>query len=412
MKMHDEGVSPVTALLCSAILLFLPVAAFGGGAPPTVPIYVIANADIGFPTPNEIELFTAQGNQLTFQDSIYTGGFGIQGGFFGTSRVNSTPSLTAPCVYVSDAGSNDIASLSLQDLAFTGTFTGSESDDGSANGIGMAVNANYLYASYTASQTIGVFALHSGCSLSFLGDVKALGRHGGTVTGMAASRNMLVVAYGDGSIQSFNIANGMPVSNNDLQDSTGFGGGGGIGPSATTGALPTAVDISQDGRFAIFGDIAPATMVEVSNLATGKLGATVAYSLGTNSDAGSIRLSPDQSLLYITNNESGTVTAAFFNASTGRLSRGCVSAPLRGFNTLPWYGSVVPRDTVGTGNLLYVVEFGRPFVEINHGPASQIGMLAVTSTGTSCTLTETSTSPASLIFTGALSLGVYPPRAF
>src|SRR5215472_5838023 len=168
---------------------------------PAPPIYVAVNQDIAFPTPNAIRFLLAQGNKLTFQSDVYTGGYGIQGGFFSTSRVNSVPSISAPCIYVSDSGSNDIAAISLQSQDLVGNFSGSQSDDGSSNGIGLAVNANYLYASFTSSQTIGTFALQGGCGLMFLGDVAAAGLQGGSITGMSVHRNILVVAYGDGSIQ-------------------------------------------------------------------------------------------------------------------------------------------------------------------------------------------------------------------
>ena len=50
------------------------------------------------------------------------------------------------------------------------------------------------------------------------------------------------------------------------------------------------------------------------------------YTLGTNVDAGDVHLSPDGTLLYAVNNESGTVTAAFFNTATGLLTKGCTSS--------------------------------------------------------------------------------------
>ena len=88
-------------------------------------------------------------------------------------------------------------------------------------------------------------------------------------------------------------------------------------------------------------------MLEVSYLTAGKLTRTIVYTVGTRVDAGTVRLSPDESLVYITNSESGTVTAAFFNPSTGRITTGCASPPLQGFNGRPWYGSVVARDPPG-----------------------------------------------------------------
>ena len=405
--MHRHN-SQILLTLAMFIIALLPAYATSkGNIPNSNAIYLIVNEDLGYPLQNAIEVYLAQGSQITLQAEISTGGYGIQGGYFGTSRLAAVPSVSASCVYVSDAGSNDVAGFSLQTQQFAGTFPASQTDNGGANGIGLAMNTNYLYASFTTSNTIATYALRGNCSLSFLGDVPALGLNGGSITGMATNDKLLVVAYGDDSIQSFNVSGGTPVANNDLQNSTASANGtGGVA------IFPTAVDLTQDGKFALFGDIAPSTIIEVSSLGTGKLSRTSVYPVGTKSDAGTIRLSPDQSLLYITNNEFGTVTAAFFDSQTGTLRKGCVSAPLYGFNGRPWYGSVVARDTTGTGNLLYVAEYGRDQAEINHGPASAIGMLAVTSDGTTCTLTETNTSPVLLTFPGTLSLGVYPPRPF
>jgi hypothetical protein len=378
---------------------------------PPLPRYVVVNEDLALPFQNEIAFYVAAGTQLTAQSTSGTGGYGIQGGFFGTSRLASIPSISAPCLYVSNAASNDIASFSWQSQQLTGNFSGSQSDDGSANGIGLAVNSNYLYASFTSSQTIATFALQDGCGLTFLGDVSAVGLQGGSVTGMAVNSNILVVAYGDGSIQSFNAAGGMPVSNNDLQNSTAFVTNNLSGARTN---FPSGVDITQDGHFAIFGDISPFATVEVSDLTAGKLAKTVVHQYGgiTGVDAGAVRLSPDQRLLYATNSESGKVTAFLFNPSTGVVRNGCVSPTLRGFDGRPWYGSVVARDATGTGNVLYVAEFGRDHLEIDHGVSSAIGILTVSFNGRSCTLTESSNSPVLLSFPGTLSLGVYPPRPF
>ena len=406
--------------LCAAALLALNALCFAGSPPPpkdaapvTNPPVVAINQDISFPTPNAVLFYQASGTQLSFQNYVDSGGFGVQGGFFATARVNSVPSLTAPCLYFSNAGSNDISSFTLPGQQQVGVFNASQGDDGSENGIGLAVNANYLYASYTSSNTIATFVLQTGCSLTFLGDVPAVGLQGGSVAGMAVNSKVLVVAYGDGSISSFNIASGLPVSNNDLQNATGYGSSVFLGSTGSTGNLPSGVDITKDGKFAIFGDISSSTMIEVSSLATGKLGKTTVYNgVGTGVSSGAIRLSPDQSLLYIANSEGGTVSAAFFNITTGKVTKGCTSATLRGFNARPWLGSVATRDTTGTGGVLYVTEYGRFHLETNNGPASAVGILSVSSNGVACTLTETSSSPEVLFFPGGLSLGVYPPRPF
>ena len=271
---------------------------------------------------------SGSGPTLTFQTNVNTGGKGIGGGFFGTPRVNLLHDSSAQCAYVSNAGTGDVASINIATQTRVGNFLGSANDNGNTNGIGIVLNDNYLYAGYSASNTIGTFAIGAGCQLTFLGDVSAAGLNGGWVGGMAIHGNILVVAYGDGSIQSFNIANGIPMSNNDEQNSTGF----------AAAYFPEGVDITQDGHFAIFGDASIPTTIEVSDISSGKLAPTVQYTVPTPHTAvaegfnsASVWLSPDESLLYIGNSQGDTVTAAFFNKNTGKISAGCSSAAAEQF---------------------------------------------------------------------------------
>jgi hypothetical protein len=372
--------------------------------------YVITNDDVVFPYGNTVTFFLAGGTStapsLTLEHTVVTGGYGIAGGFFGMSRLSSLPDSGAHCLYVSDGGSGDIAGIDLQTQQATGKFPGSQNDAGTTNGIGLAMNANYLYASFTDSNTIGTFVVLPGCQLSFLSDTSAVGLNSGTINGMAVSGNVLVVTYGDGSIESFNISGGAPVSNGDEQNSTGY--------IRDYNNLPAAVDITQDGRYAIFGDVSVSAMVEVSNISSGKLTATLPYVLGIGPTAltpgvdssSSVRLSPDESLLFVANNQSGTITAAFFNRVSGKVSPGCISPTLKGLYTgYSFLGALATENTSGTGGVLYVAEY--------FPPASSIGIIVVSSNGTTCTLNESSNSPAfDPPSGGMLSIWVYPPRPF
>jgi hypothetical protein len=397
MKQLLIALMVVSALIAPAVLC-----AANKSKPSTSPIYVFTNDDALRHTYSSVYL--AGGSQgsptLTFQQSINTTGLGIGGGFFGTPRLAMLPSSSAQCLFVSDAGSSDIAAINIQTQTVLGTFQGSTNDNGTSNGIGMVMNQNYLYAGYTLSNTIATFSIGAGCQLSFLGDIAVTPLNGGWIAGMALNGNVLVVAYIDGSIQSFNTASGIPTSNNDEQNATGF----------ASAYFPDSVDITQDGHFAIFGDAAVPTTVEVSDLSSGKLAPTVLYILGAATNAigpginsATARLSPDESLIYISNSQNGYVTAAFFNRNTGKVTGGCNSPQLANFyNPWAYVGSLQTRDTTGTGNVLYVAEFG-----------SSIGIVNVTSTGTACTLTESAASPVTDdLSPGLLSIQVFPPRPF
>ena len=367
--------------------------AFGAGAPH----YVVTNDDVPPSLATSVSFFTVAPNGLlTMKAKVLTGRGGIAGGYFAANRVNVLNSGNAECVYASVAQSGEVEGISVKTLKVEGHAVGSGNDTGAANGVGLAMNAKYLYASFTDHSTIGTFKVLPGCSIKFVGDIGVSGLQGGTIDGMAIHGNMMVATYGDGSIESFDVTGGVPVSNGDEQNSTGSRGGN---------TYPSGVDITQDGHYAIFGDTSPFTIVEVSDISSGKLTPTVVYRLGRELNSSNVLLSPDETLLYVTNNQSGTVSAAFFDKSTGKLSKGCVSRPLKGFvSKWAYVASLALEQTTGTGGVLYVAEFGAP---------SSIAEINVKSSGGKCTLTESAKSPAlDANSPGLLSIGAFPPRPF
>lgn len=375
------------------------IASLAAGA--SAPVhFLVANDDTGTVFPPSTVSFYAIGADGTpaGPKRVSTGGNGIAGGYFGAARVLVAPSGEDPCVYASNAQSGNIAGIHASTLKVAGTFHGSHADNRLArNGIGLAASGSHLYATFSGSGNIGGFLIQHGCTLQFAGDVHAQGLGGGLAEGMAIHGSMMVVAYGDGSIESFNISGGMPVSNGDAQYSSG----------SRNDHSPDAVDITRDGHYAIFGGGSTADAVEVSDISSGRLAPTVAYSLGAAWNSGSVRLSPDERIVYVSNSSGGRVTAAFFDKATGKVRQGCTSSPLRGFYTkFTYIGGVATELSTGTGGLVYVPELGT-------GARSYIGLLRFTSTGTGCTLTETVNSPISGSPGAAwLSIGVYPSRPF
>jgi hypothetical protein len=165
------------------------------------------------------------------------------------------------------------------------------------------------------------------------------------------------------------------------------------------------VDITQDGHYAIFGDVSVATIVEVSDISSGKLTKTIVYPLGSSLSSSSVLLSPDETLLYISNTQGGQITAAFFDKTNGTLTKGCTSGPLKGFDTnWAYVGSLAAKNTSGTGGVVYAAEFGNP---------GSIAIVNVKSSGGKCTLKESPKSPTmDPQSPGLLSIGVFPPRPF
>ena len=366
-------------------------------ADPGKPHYVMTNDDVPPQNETSVTFYTVSPDGLlTVKKKVPTGGIGIAGGYFAANRVNALDSGNAECVYASQATSGDIVGIVVRTLTVGGSARGSTKDGGRTNGIGLAMNSQYLYASFTDSNNIGTFRVLPGCKIKFIANLKVVGLQGGVIDGMALHGNMLVVSYGDGSIESFDISGGVPVSNGDEQNSTGSRGGN---------TYPSAVDITWDGHYAIFGDTSPRTVVEVSDISSGKLTPTVVYRLGSGINSSNILLSPDETLLYISNNQGDTITAAFFDKSTGRLSKGCTSNGLKGYvKDWSYLGALALEETTGTGGVVYVAEFGAP---------SSIAEIAVTSAGGKCTLTESPKSPvADPNSPGLISIGAFPPRPF
>jgi 6-phosphogluconolactonase (cycloisomerase 2 family) len=386
----SQGIA-ILVLIC-----FINGLALAAGASPH---YVVTNDDVAPFFLSGVSFFTVGANgTLTLKQQVSTGGSGIGGGYFSANRVVVLDSGTTECVYASNAAAGDIVGIVVNTLEMGGSASGTSTDAGTTNGIGLAANAQYLYASFTDSSTIGTFQIQAGCGLSFVNDVAVSGMQGGIVAGMVIHGKIMIVTYDDGSIESFDISNGTPVSNGDKQNTSVY--------TSTQGAsYPNSIDITKDGHYAIFGDTATATTVEVSDISSGKLSKTTAYNLGGAINSSNIMLSPDETLLYISNTQGDSISAAFFNASTGKLTPGCTSSKLKGYVTNFSYLASLGMETgTGTGGILYVAEFGT---------TSAIAMVGVTSSGTACTMKELANSPIADPFsTALLSIATFPPRSF
>jgi hypothetical protein len=391
---------PVVLVSAGFLGLIPAPSAFAADKPAALPAstssYLITNDDLPGQLPTSGTFFSiGAAGTLSNPNRVNLGGSGSGGGYFASNRVNFLNNTTSPCAYLSLGGSNAVSAVDINTQQDIGNFSAGSSDSGHDNGIGLVNNGTYLYANFTSSQTLATFAIGSGCTLQFLSDIAPIGLHNGNLKGMAVHGNLMIATFGDGSIESFNLSAGVPVSNNDLQNATGY----------TTCRFPQGVDITQDGHYAIFGDQSTTDTIEVSDISSGKLTKTVLYNFSTAGNSSNVLLSPDETLIYVANTSTGQVTAAFFNASTGKVSPGCTSKQLKGFdNQWVFLTSPVTELPSGTGSVLYLGEFGG---------ISSIAVVNVTSTGGTCTLTEASSSPVvDPNSTFLLSIGVYPPRPF
>ena len=400
------------SFLRALLMVTVMGAVFGlcsGGLHAATKHYVVTNDDVN--GPNTVTFYLAGGTssapKLSRFRTISTGGTGLGGGYFGMVRQVFVEDHGTECIFTADGGTSDIAGIRFSTQKVVGNYKGSNTDSGGSAGIGLDLNPDgkYLYAAFAGSETIATFKIGSGCTLTFVSDIPAVGLNSGFPHGLASKGSMMVAAYGDGSIESFNISAGPPVSNHDLQLSTGF---------AKDRVFPDGVDITKDGHYAIFGDASGGfSEVEVSDISSGKLAATVKYggadgSLGRGRAANNVWLSPDETLLYVSDSLSGQVTAAHFSKTTGKLHFGCISKPLRGFQSKWIYASAIASEhTSGTGSVLWVAEDG-----VGTFPSS-IGFLEVRSNLGKCTLRESTKSPASDLKSMNLCwLNAFPQRPF
>jgi 6-phosphogluconolactonase (cycloisomerase 2 family) len=361
--------------------------------------YVVTNDDAAFPFPTSVSFYAVGANGLpVFQQRVTTGGFGIGGGYFGMNRIAVLNNSDQQCVYATEAGSGNIVGISVSTFVVGGITSGSNTDAGTSNGIGLAINSNYLYASFSDSNTIGTFQIQAGCSLAFIGDTSAVGLGGGGINAMALHGTMLIATYTDGSIESFDISGGTPLSNGDKQASTAR--------VKSQGAIfANSVDITSDGHYAIFGDTSTSLNVEVSDISSGKLAKTTVYKSTAGISSSNVMLSPDESLVYVINTQGATVSALFFDKNAGKLFGGCTSNALRGLSrNFSYLSGVSLVNQTGNGGGVYVAEFGS---------SSGIAMVKLASSGKKCMMQEVAGSPVSDINSpGLLSIGVYPPRSF
>jgi 6-phosphogluconolactonase (cycloisomerase 2 family) len=380
------------SLWLRAIALFAAVLALLGSAASQTQ-YVITNDDPG------VSFYTvSQGGLLTLQQQVQIGGFGVVAGFFGANRLNMLDGGGQQCVFASIPSDGEISGIVLSTLTVGGTASGSPTDNGSANGIGLALNAQYLYASFSSSNTIGTFAIQPGCDLTFINDVSAAGLAGGQINGMTIHGSIMITSFTDGSIESFDISTGIPLTNGDEQYSTAT-------LTSQDATYPNSIDVTSDGHYAIFGDTSTLQVIEVSDISSGKLTPTIVYTAKKNISSSNVMLSPDETVLYVVNTQGATVSALSFDKTTGKLTPGCTSKQIRG-ESADWsyLGALGLIAQTGNGGGLYVAEFGTP---------SAIAMVTLASSGGKCSLQEVPQSPfADPNSQGLLSIGTFPPRSF
>lgn len=351
-------------------------------------------------------------------------------------------SPTDACLFVSEPlassgdPNGDIAAFFVNTASGKLTLTGRyPTPTGISNFWGIALTTRQtpatLYAGYsnTSSNTLAVWKIaNTKCELKFKYQKAVTPLNGGTITGMAEAPNgtTLVVAYVDGSIQSFHTPPGYTINSVGscavAVDSTGFLDG--------NNGLPDGVDITADSSYAILGDVTgtstphaptelevvpiPITCSTVTKDFGGTIMANSTY-LGSNIDSTNVWLSPNESFIYTSNNgpngPQGFTTVAYSEPYALSLASGCTLGFTNPTSLIsPGSGFFEPNgiqtaSPTGNGSQVYVGEYR------TLAPYSAVALLNLDSSG--CTQ-EVSGSP----FHdpngagGASQLSAWPPRPF
>jgi 6-phosphogluconolactonase (cycloisomerase 2 family) len=253
-----------------------------------------------------------------------------------------------------------------------------------------------LFAGYAGSSNIGVFKILAGCKLKLVTTQNIPN----PAAGLRATPDgkTLVVAYGYGAnqVDSLSVA-----SNGKLTEH---------GPYAST-AGAAGVDITKDGKYAIFGDaVGTSTEIEVYPInADGTLGTDNNFggdgSLGDGKDSSNVWLSPNEKFLFVTNNLSAQITSLGFSEAPLGITYVNITT-LKDSSQIISTAEAATSSPAGNGGYLYVSEYS--------DPTSFVALLQINSDGST---TETAGSPYSISVAegggpGLQSLAAYPPRKF
>jgi hypothetical protein len=173
-----------------------------------------------------------------------TGGQG-EGLAVNFSGVQQAASESGGCIFVLDTGSSDIAAFSkATEYKRVGNyFDPNLISDGEGDSLALSPNGKFLYASYTNTGNLGAWSVSSHCKLTLVGVTNV---NAGSIKVTANGRYLI----GDAVEFSINRASGALT----------YVGG----TSFTTGACarqhfctPYGVDVTKDGKFAVFASWAP-----------------------------------------------------------------------------------------------------------------------------------------------------------
>jgi hypothetical protein len=184
--------------------------------------------------------------------TLHTGGSGLGRGDF--SSTGSAISSNAHCVFVTDTGSNDIASFEAPKYGLVGRFSNSAlnfSANGTGGSIALTPNASFLYATYSGSMNLAAWKVNSNCSLTFIqAYVPSIGADLFSPLAVTPNGRALIVSAPDfAGAEIFSInSDGTLTDINNVSWS-------GFAQCVSALCSPAGIDITADSKIAVFGNI-------------------------------------------------------------------------------------------------------------------------------------------------------------
>jgi hypothetical protein len=309
----------------------------------------------------------------------------------GVQEVAMVQQGNGACIYLSDAGTADVAAFVYPAFNQVGRYRMPNSMT-SPLGLGLAARGSYLFASYNkqALNYIATWKISAGCGLTFVAKLEVANN----VNGMAISPDGHTLAVGYDfsfpSVDSFSVG-----SDGTLTEHGPYGG---------PFNFPDGVDITADNKYAIFAEttdqLGDPTQVGIYTInSDGSFGEFYTFggdgSLGPGSTAGYVWLSPNEMFLYVSG--ASTVTTLNFDESAHSLTYSGCSERLK--TSANGMATAMP---VGSGGFLYVGQ---------RANGANVALLQINSS-TGC-LTEVPGSPFPSGKQGfAESVAAWPPRPF
>ena len=214
--------------------------------------YIITNDDNSTPGANTATIFEVNTETAALKQVrvLQTGGTGGGGGYFAAPR-NAIDS-SGKCLFVSDAGTSDIASFATPDFTKVGNYSDSQLN-GALPGMGVTASPNgrYLFAAYSNSDNIAVWNIGSDCSLTLNGSPYSPGGAPDSIA-VTPDGNELVVSMPDsGEITSFSVS---PAGALTAQPALQFAR---VGDCRMCLHEPAGLDITNDGKTVVAANASP-----------------------------------------------------------------------------------------------------------------------------------------------------------